>query len=365
MSVNKSILNKTFNRFTAVGTVNEMGMLEQQSDGKWKQVPLQIVKTTREKWADGKPTGERFSINRLRGTITLKTQFGIQEFSINFSDKKSDGKDDKRWTMAKKIMDWVPAINPPEDKKDEKPTLVTMSGSVRIYDNVGKDGKMYSNLQWNAGAKCQHTDNENTGCTLTATGYVKSVRPETKIVDDSVEETGRLLVTLYAADNHGQCFPIECIVDEELADVFMDNIEVGNTIDCDFDRIKRHIGGDNKKKRAFGRKGSIDTTSGFDVEELILTGADVIEEPEVNDDSDEIKTKYIYPEAMEAAIKEREKMLEELLKNGDNKKSSGTTTHNSALKAKKDANKKTGKFGTTHKVEESDDFDDDDEEMPF
>ena len=310
---NESTLNKTFNRFKVYGTVSEMGMLEKKGD-KWENVPLRIVHTTRDKYVDGQKTEEKIPCEQLRGEITLKVGNGLQRFRVNFSSKKANGEDDKRWEMAKKIMDWVPAIGTPKDKEGMEPSYVTMQGDISIYDNVGKDGKVYSSLQYTGTAKCQRANvDDPSGCSLNANALLANFRPEMTTGEDP-EETGRLLVTLYAADNHGQCFPIECIVpvtikdddgsDIEMASVFGDCFEVGQTLSCEFNRVVRHIGGNGKKKKAFGKSADIAVSNGYDIEELILVGADTIDEPaeltreDANGNEVPVETDWINPEAM-------------------------------------------------------------------
>ena len=192
------------------------------------------------------------------------------------------------------------------------------------------------------------------------------------------EETGRLLVTLYAADNHGQCFPIECIVpvtikdddgsDIEMASVFGDCFEVGQTLSCEFNRVVRHIGGNGKKKKAFGKSADIAVSNGYDIEELILVGADTIDEPaeltreDANGNEVPVETDWINPEAMKKAVKARKAMLEEKVK--EKKEGKPKTSGRSSLQEAKSAKKSVGK-----KTAVVEDFDDDDdfttEEDPF
>ena len=364
MSVSESVLNQTFNRFRVTGTVEEMGMMEQQPNGDWKRVPLKIVNTTRDKYVDGQKTGEKIPCEQLKGIVALKTSKGVQEFSFNFFSVNSDGTpNENTWKMAKKIMEWVPAKNPPKDKQDMEPSYVTMQGRISIYDNPGKDGKMYSNLQWNANSKCQHAkEDEPSGCSLVATAFLKNFRKETIPSGDDVEETGRLIVDLYGADNRGQCFPITCYVEADMTDDFENCFEAGQTLDCEFNRVMRRVGAVKPKKRVFGGgKSDVTVSNGFDVEELTLVGADIIEEPEtdveIDDEGNEkpVKTQYINPVAMQKALKAREAMLEEKLAE---KKAGNSSKGNSSLQAKKQAAKVGKKTNVSF-----DAFDD--EEDPF
>ena len=355
--MSESILNKTANWFRAVGHVYELAL---------KREPTEI-----KLFKDGKVTGTTDG-ERIMGRVSTKDDNGIHTFDVYgqnlTTDKDGNIKEHPQWKMYEAMMDWNPILN---GNATEEPTLVNIEGSVEVNDYPNQKGEISTTLRWRVKrANTQVAPDDPTGVTLKATLLIHSIKEEEK----NEEKTGRLVLQLYGANKKGECFPVKAFVAEDMADDFVDCYEKDMTVPFEFEAVSRHIGDEVKAggKTKFGRHGKVAVNSGFDVTELMLVGGDdEIEEPDelTTEDEDgneiEVKTAWINPEVMKKAIRERNKMLEELLKNGGNKKSSGTTTHNSSLKAKKDANKKTGKFGTTHKVEESDDFDDDDEEMPF
>lgn len=354
--MNDSVLNKSKNWFTINGVVSEKASLI-KGEGR---VPMFIEDTEIDEYDENGKTGDKIKCKRLFGVVSLKTSDGVMDVGVNFKSKTSRGADNKTWAMAEKIMDWIPEIG--EDATGD-PDMVTMSGSVSIYDNFGKDGKHYPTLQFNASQKCQHIsmDFENTGCTLSGTAYVKAVKPEMFKRGDDMEETGRYIAECYGADNRGQVFPIDIVVDGDEAIEFMtDDDMIGATVAFEANRVKRHVGGKKSStKKVFGQS-KADTSSGFDVEELILVSAEIIEEPEIVEDEEgnEIpdKTGWLNPVAVKKALKERAKMLDEL-KSNSGEKTSSKTDMRAAKKAYGAGKAKSSVF---------DDFDnEDDEDSPF
>lgn len=355
--MNESILRQTQNKFRAIGVVSEFDLKKKLVDIDLKDEKGNDVGTER--------------CECICGTVAVQTNKGIIEFNVYFrslsvNPNKSGNHDNQKWTMAEKMLEWTPKIggkityNPDNEKKEEvivkggdEPTVIDIQGNVSINDYCSENG-IRSYLRWNIDKASSKGNIENSGCSLSATGYISSIVPET----NGEEETGRLIVTIYGADFKGTCFPIKAFVEADVAEIFTDNFKVNETIKADFDLIPKTM---NKEKRVFGRKAQIETSAGYSVNELILVGADPIPEPEelTYEDEDgnevEIKTYWINPKVMKKAIKERQAMLEELKNNPP------------ATKADKKPSK-SNKFKTekTKAQTSFDDFDDDDDgELPF
>jgi len=317
--MNNSELNKSKNWFVINGIVSEKASLVK---GKGR-VPMQIEDVEIDEYDENGKTAGKIKCKRLFGLVSLRTADGVLDVGVNFKSKTVRGEDSKTWGMARKIMEWTPEIG---DGADGEPSMVSMSGSVSIYDNFGKDGKHYPTLQFNASQKCQHIsmDFEQTGCTLSGTAYVKAVTPEMRKNGDDMEETGRYKAECYGADNRGQVFPIDIMIEGDDAIEFMtDDDVVGGTISFVANRVKRHVGGKKSTTMKKFGEAKAETSSSFDVEELVLVGAEVIEEPEIVEDDEgnklPDKSGYMNPVAVKKALKERAKMLEELKNKGDKK----------------------------------------------
>lgn len=356
--MSESSLNKSRNFFVCKGILSEKCSLVK---GKGR-VPMFIEHNVKyEIYKDGQKTGEFDTCDRIFGMITIETQDGVMDFQISAKSKTSTGEENKRWRMFETIAEeWNPKIG-----GSGEPDFVTVSGTVAIYDQPSKDGKVYPKLQWNATSKCDRiaADWENSGCSLTASAYIKAVNPE--IVKE--EETGRYKVSAYGVDGRGQVFPVDFFVDgDEAVEFITDEVSVGDTLSFDANRMVRTIGGGNSNtKKSFGAN-RVNTNSGFSVDELILTAAEIIEEPDELTTEDEdgneipIKTMWMNPNTVKRAIKEREKMLEELKNNGGASKTSATPSIKDRAKAKTTMKK------PVHPVEEEDsdlpfDIDDDDD----
>ena len=310
-------LKKSRQYFRSIGTVYELALKLEDCKCKYKD------KDGNQKEADGE---------RVMGTISIRTQKGIHPYNVYVQSLDYKGKPSKQWKMANYMLSWSPEIN----GNGEEPTRVAVEGQVGVNDYV-KDGTVYTNLRWRVSkATTKVGDDEPTGTSLDAVCYVHKIDHE--IVNE--EETGRLKVSLMGADNKGACFPIDVIVEEDLADAVEENIEVGTTLPVTLNRTMRHIGGDKKKggKRMIGGSGDVNVNTGFDIEELILVGADeVIEEPEETEDEDgnpiEDKSGYINPATMKKAIKVRAAMLDELKANPPERKGKSESFEDKKKKA--------------------------------
>lgn len=317
-------LKKSRQYFRSVGTVYELNLELKDSTDPDANFKIKCKdKDGNEFTTDGE---------RIIGNIAIRTQRGIQTFNVFFQSIGYDGTPAKNWKMALGMLSWSPEIN----ANGEEPTRVAIEGQIAINDYV-KDGNVYSNLRWRVSkATTKVGDDEPTGTSLDAVCYVHKIEAE-KINE---EETGRLKVTLMGADNKGACFPIDVIVEKDLADAVEENIEIGTTLPVTLNRNMRHIGGDKKKggKRMIGGSGDVNVNTGFDVEELILVGADdPIEEPEETEDEDgnpiEDKSGYINPTTMKKAIKVRAAMLDELKANPPERKGKSESFEDKKKKA--------------------------------
>lgn len=344
MSVSESILQKTANWFRCVGTVSEMNLKREDCDIKQKD-------------ENGNEAGTKKG-ERIIGNVAIQTDNGIHTFNVYAQSLTSKGEEPKQWKMYCEMLNWNPKI---KGDPNVEPTLVNIEGSVSINDYLNQQGELKSGLRWRVGrANTKATPDEPKGTTLKVTAFIQSIKPEIR----QEEETGRLLVTLYGAEGDGTCFPINAVVDEEMADAFNDCYEVGTTVPFELELVSRHVGNENTGgAKKFGRAGKVSVNNGFDVQELMLVGGDdEIEEPDelTTEDEDgnevEVKTQWINPVAMKKAIKARAQMLEELKNNPPEKKSGNKG--NASLQAKKQASKDKMKSGMKSAQASCDAFDD-------
>lgn len=335
----QTTLQKTQNYYRCIGTLYESNLKQEACDIKLKK--------------DGKDNGTTKG-QRIMGNISVKTDKGVHTFNVYFQSLTAAGEESKQWKMAQDMLDWNPRIG----GNGDEPTLVNIEGSVSVNDYVGQDGKVKSGLRWRVSrGNTKAGPEQPKGATLKATLYIHNIAPETRMVNGEAEETGRLSVTLYGAENNGTCFPVNAIVEEEMAEDFEDCYEVGMTVPFEFELVTHHVGeAKNSGKKKFGRSGEVAVNSGFDVTELILVGGDdEIEEPDELTTEDEdgnevpVKTRWINPKTMKLAIKERANMLAEMEKNPPEKKEKNSRQSN----MKADKAKARAKVGKTTDFEES------------
>ena len=293
-----SVLKRTDNVFSCIGTVEEINLKREPADIK-----------VRDK--DGNDAGTKKG-ERVIGNFSVKiAPNNVVVLNVFVQSLNNHGEANRQWDMATAMMNWTPAIG--DNGQNEAPTMVRVRGSIEINDYVNRSGKVSSSLRYRVNSANTRVDSEATpGLTVDVTAFVNSIKPE--IVNN--EETGRLKVMLYGVNYSGQCFPIEAYVDESAADDFESTYEVGDTAPFTLDLTGRVVGNVNTPSvRKFGKSGKVNTKGGFVRNELIIVGADdVIDEP----DDDEEDSQWIDPAGMKKAIKVRQQMLEELERNGGN-----------------------------------------------
>lgn len=303
-----TFLNKTRNYFRVIGTYDENGLKRETCK----------IKLRDENGNDaGTVDGER-----IMGNIAIKTKTGIVMLNVYFQNLTSKNETNPQWKMACDMYEnWVPRIN-----GTGEPTVVNVEGTIAPNDYVGQDGSLKYTLRWSVRrANTKIPENAVYGASLNAVGYIQSISHEIR----NEEETGRLLVKLYGVDNQGACFPIDAIVEKDMADDFESSYEPQQTVNFDFDLVIKHIGEKKGGKKAFGKQSTVAVNDGFDIQELIIVGGDEpFEEPdeEVDEEGNPVKTQWINPSAMKKALKERDKYLDQLKAIPPEKKSTKSTS---------------------------------------
>lgn len=337
-------LQKTANYFRCVGILNEIKLTR-------KETMITLRKDGQE---TGKTKGEC-----IYGSFTVKTDNGIHEFNFYGQSLNQEGAEAKNWKMYTEMENWNPMIG---GNSSIEPTLVDVGGSVEINDYPNeRTGEISSSLRWRISKASSKVNPEAPkGTALNATLFIRDIKNEIK----NEEETGRLIVTLYGANNKGECFPVTAIVDSESADDFESYYEKYQTVAFNFELVSRQVGTVKTGTKKFGRATSVTVSDGYTINELILVGGDEpIEEPDelttINENGEEVevKTKWINPATMSMAIKAREQMLEELKNNPPKKKSTPVKSKEDMIRE----NLNNAKFGKKSDVNIDDEFDDDDD----
>lgn len=336
-----SVLNQSKQSFRAIGLVNELNLIREDCEIKVKD------KNGENKIVDGE---------RIRGKIGIRLNNGVKTFDVFCSSITSKGTESKQWKNALSMLELNPEI---DGDSTRSPSLVSVNGRISENSYFNENiNEVTTVLRWNAtrvSTSKVNADDEH-GCTLSGNFFINNIKNETK--DDN--ETGRLIVQLCAVGYDASPIVIEAIVDEDMADDFLEVYEVGNTANFDIDVCVEHVGSIKATgKKAFGKSGSVDTTSGYNREYLCIVGGDeAIEEPDETEDDDGnvvlVDNGWINPKAMKTALKEREKSIAELRSNHN----TTTRSSHSSLAQKKQSREKAKASASVE--EDPFDFDDDD-----
>ena len=353
----ESSLNKSKNFYRCIGTVYEKGF-------KREDCKVKI-------YEDGKPTGEEVNAECIKGKFTVRANNSLYTFPVYFASKALDGKDSSQWEMALSMLNWNAEVN----GNGESPTLVQVEGRIEDRPFVSRDKKSVKssvNFRVSKASTSVKADAAH-GMTVLLTGYVQNIAPETKTVDGEAEETGRGLLNIFVANSKGQVFPVPVIVPEEYVDDVNDMVEKTNTVDLELDVNVITSGNVEKKKKAIGGHGKVDTNTAYSRTELVMAGLDIVEEPDeltVEDEDGnevEVKTNWMNPVAVKKAIKAYQMRMDELLKSGGNSANKDEEPSSRNFKERKAANKgKTLGKRTADLDEDEDRADDEDEDdLPF
>lgn len=310
------ILNRSKNFYRCVGSVYEIAL---------KREVCEVAI-----WADGKPTGEKVKAECIKGKFGVRTDGGIVTFMIYFASKGLDGKESRQWKMATDMME----LNPEVGGNGDAPSVVVVEGRLENNMFMSRDGKEVKEAPQFRVSKVSTTaykEGMEYGITVNMSGCMTKNVPETKMVDDEAEETGRGVMTVYMANGKGEVFPITIIVPDDLVDDVNDAVENGCTIDATLDVNTITFGG-VAKKHGIGRAGKIDTSNVSTRNEFILAGMDIVDEPDElyieGEDGKQIPVKTLWMDSavVKKAIKMYQVKKEEFAKNGGNKttKSAGS-----------------------------------------
>lgn len=183
----------------------------------------------------------------------------------------------------------------------------------RFNDYVGKSGKIATVDCFNVNrVKILNEPAEEEKFEGAIEGMVTKCVPEIR----NEEETGRLLVEITGVGYGEKALPHALIVENDLADEFNDNYELGSLATF-YVEIKSVEYGEKKtgSTGGFGRKADINT--GFTrVEWHVIGGEEVIDEEQVNNKGEKL---YIDPKEIKNLLEERKIELEQILKESKNK----------------------------------------------
>ena len=336
-----TILNQSKQRFKAIGLVNELNVTHE---------PCKIKVKDKDGNDAGTMDGER-----IYGKINLAFGGGTHNFDFFFNSLTSKGEDSKQWKTALAIEELNPAIGGDSSLPISAVAINGRVGENRYWNS--NENRAAIGIRWNASgvSTSKVTNEDDFGCSLNGNFFIKSIANEVK--DDI--ETGRLKVELVGVNYGADPFILNTIVEEDLADAFVDIYSVGDTapfsIDMMFDNPVQP-----KKKNTFGKQSKIDTNTSYsNTIYVIVGGDDVIEEPEEEEDEDgNIVTRdngYISPKVMKMALKERQTKIDNL--------SEDSTTKTKKSKSTTSVSDKKKTMGRGSKVASP--VDDDFEEDPF
>lgn len=266
-----------------------------KATGRLKDKKLEIVSS---KFDDG------VEYNTIRGRFVIAVGDGEYTCEVYVRDKFAgdDHKSNSDFDVIKELQ--TCALNTP---------IEVQTRTNRFNDYVAKSGKIASVDCFNVNrVKILSEPAAEEKFEGAIEGMITKNVPEYR----NEEETGRLLVEVTGVGYGEKALPHSLIVENELADAFNDNYELGSLATF-YVEIKSVEYGEKKtgSTGGFGRKADINT--GFTrVEWHVIGGEEVVDEERVNTKGEKL---YIDPKEIKNLLEERKIELEQILKESKNK----------------------------------------------
>lgn len=313
---------KNVNTVSIVGTLAEVGNLKVfRVDKDGNEVKDNVKADDRViKVADFKKPAFVINVNGQK--------IGVKTFPVS-ENKKAD-----KFKTMEKIMEY------------EVGTRVKVNGTITIGEPyLTKNGGVFESVDVTMFSLSTSNVPEEDYAIGEVSGYVKSVKAETKMVDDEEEETGRALIDFYAYNEYNddkslKPFTIIADDDDETAEDVTDYFEDGGNASFQFKIVSTHIGGKVKNTKGGLGKKSDKLVNGYDKTEYIFTWGTLFD-----DDDEEYGKFYLDDDVVTRLLKAHKQKVEEA-KNG---------------KKSDDEKPKKGLGSSKKKIE----IEDDDDDNPF
>lgn len=233
-------------------------------------------------------------------------------------------------THEKKIDDKGNVVDNPRFKALETimgyatKTRIKIDGSLEVNEYATDQGEFKSFPQINI-FQCSSTGlPEEDIAEGKLTGIIRTIKDEVR--GEAQEETGRLDVEVYTFNNQGIVSPHRLFVEEDLADAFKDMYNNGDSVELYYEILTKQIGGKTvAKEGGFGRRDS-KVVNGFSVTEYsVFKGEEPFDE----------ESEYFIPlDAMKTAMKARDIVIEQKIKDAKEKKNAPKETKGKGLGSK-------------------------------
>lgn len=333
-------MRQTLNRLEIKGLLTEKNLKEEKGTVGANKTPCNIIK----------------------GSVVVESNGNFFKIKVYKASKTSKGEENKNYELLKTFLKESKAkmtVNG-ETKvsltEGETPSYVSIEVEINENSYVNKENKLVNIMDYAIPYfKSFKIIDEEELCEGKIEGVISKIVNEVK--DEN--ETGRLNIEMYTVGYNDKSNLLKFIVPEDLAEDFEEIYEVGDTVKLDYACVS--VGQTvTKAKRAFGRSAKIVEGYAF-TEYQIIGGEEPYDEEEMGKDG--IPLKFSKKEIKE--IKEnRDIYMEQLEKEG---------YKGNATSEKPKAKKKTSKENPFKKekvaeeVESYDveDFEDDDDDLPF
>ena len=292
-----SEVKQSLNKIQVVGTVSEVNLKVEtkevtlKSNGNEKKVTCLTISKV-----DFRNPSITVDVNLENNPIVIGGNFfPTHEKKI---DDKGNVVDNPRFKALETIMEY-----------EVKKTRIKFDGSLTANEYATEDEfKSFPQINiFNCTSTGLPEDDIAEG---EISGIIRTIKDEVR--GEAQEETGRLEVEICTFDNQGKITPHKLVVEKDLADDFKDMYDKTDSCKLYYEILTKQIGG--KKVTTGGGFGRRDAkiVSGFSVTEYsVFKGDDKFEEE---------SEYFITMDSVKTAMKARDVMIEQLIKDAKDKK---------------------------------------------
>lgn len=287
-------IKQSANRTQVVGTLKEMNLQQETKEldlsygDKKKKVTCEVI-------------GKKDWSNPMFLVEVNGQDVGVEMFGASEKKLDENGKivDNKRFKALQTILNtYVPKI---DCKGEDKPTRVQFDGglSENSYVKDGEDFKAFTQITAFKGTHNGVPDEDYAKGEIT--GIIKNILPEVRVVNEEEIETGRSKIEFYYFDRNANTFPVNFVVEPELADDLSGFYEVGDSCKLYYDIVVKQVGGSKPvTSGGFGKREAV--TTGFNITEYSIVGGD--------DKFEEESEYFIEIDQMKEALNARQIMMD-------------------------------------------------------
>lgn len=258
---------------------------------------------------------DKNNIVGITGSIVVDTATGKHQFGVFSNALTKSG--DKNPMYANILALKNEYVAETDETVDNPASYIEVNFQLNVRDFIGKQGtlvKAAMSMSLNTANRITEKDAENVTEDDNVIVLVAMYNKMSGLPEKERDNEGDKNLEVFGVNYTGAIIPYNLYVPDDIVEDVEDIYKKGDTIHLTVQPQSFHVAGREKKKAAFGRTANL--SKGYDKVRYVLIGGESVIDEEHED--------WLDPELVGKALKERDKMLEDMEKGGG-------TNHNKAV----------------------------------